>query len=571
MFSAADMARLTGIVAAETDADKALDQLSLAALDVTSSRNAMIALMNEERGTLELAHGHGADWDDEATRERIRVGTQKGEGIVAYVAATASSYLSGDVKSDPRYRDLFGTSVSEIAVPIRDRHGRIAAVLNVESDQRDQYGQEDLVACETIAGLVAIVLDHERLVRREEALVQIGQALGVAITGEELIERVLRVAGEVLRFQSCSIFLLDPEKGLFVLRGSISDLKERVGEVGYAPGEGITGWVCETGQSVRLGRPQSDPRWRGRYLELPNEEIAAFLAVPIDYRGRTIGVIRVLRRVTDNPYVDNTFTEEDERLLASIAKQVATGLENIRSVQKAIRIEQMAAWGELSAKSSHMIGNRVFALKGDVNELGHLLAEADLSREQLAEIQKSLALGLTRVEEILQDFRDFVTATQLALEPADLNAIVRQSVDEVFPRRGPVRLEYELGEGLPPVKVDQRKIRRAISELVENSLGFFETGRLRVATSRASDEQVRRSGLPASKNYLVIEVEDEGPGVDVERKELIFRPFYSSRVKGMGLGLSIVKGIVDAHGGTVYEDGREGQGARFLILLPAAA
>ena len=354
-----------------------------------------------------------------------------------------------------------------------------------------------------------------------------------------------------------------------MLRGSISDLRDRVGEVGYRPGEGITGWVCQTGESVRLAQPQTDPRWRGRYLEHPNEEIAGFLAVPILYRRRPIGVIRVLRRTTDNPHVDNSFTEDDERILASIAEQVASGLENIRALQKAIRTEQMAAWGELSAKSSHMIGNRVFALKGDVNELGHMLADAVLNREELLEVQKSLGVNVTRVEEILQDFRDFVTATQLAPEELDLNALVRESVDEIFPKRGPIRLEYDLESSLPPVMVDPRKLRRAISELVENSLNYFETGRLRVATRRSNASDAQRAGSKQG-SFLAIEIEDEGPGIDAERKDLIFRPFYSGRVKGMGLGLSIVKGIIDAHGGGVFEDGCEGLGAKFVMLVPVA-
>jgi len=70
--------------------------------------------------------------------------------------------------------------------------------------------------------------------------------------------------------------------------------------------------------------------------------------------------------------------------------------------------------------------------------------------------------------------------------------------------------------------------------------------------------------------FAEITIEDTGPGVEDEAKATIFQPFFSKRVKGMGLGLSIVKGIVDAHGGEVFEAGRLGHGARFVILLPVA-
>jgi signal transduction histidine kinase len=77
--------------------------------------------------------------------------------------------------------------------------------------------------------------------------------------------------------------------------------------------------------------------------------------------------------------------------------------------------------------------------------------------------------------------------------------------------------------------------------------------------------ETRRSHIA---RFAEIEIEDSGPGVEDEAKATIFQPFFSKRVKGMGLGLSIVKGIVDAHGGEVFESGRLGHGARFVILLP---
>ena len=331
----------------------------------------------------------------------------------------------------------------------------------------------------------------------------------------------------------------------------------------------MTGWVADSGQPVSLDDPQKDPRWRGKYVEFPSAEIAHFLAVPIESRGKSIGAIRVIRRVTDNPYLDNRFTESEQRVLQSIAEQVATGLENIRNVDAMLRSERMIAWGELSAKSSHMIGNRVFALKGDVNELEHLLAERDCNVEELRGLQKSLWTNVMRIEEILQDFRDFLTATVIVREVGDFNSVVEETVKEVFPRRSKVALDLDLAKGLPLVSMDEKKLRRAISELVENSLNYVEEGRLRVATSLLSPEERKRLRLSKDKRFVCLELEDTGPGVREEQKEAIFRPFYSNRVKGMGLGLSIVKGIIDAHGGRVFEAGEEGKGAKFVILLPA--
>jgi signal transduction histidine kinase len=339
-----------------------------------------------------------------------------------------------------------------------------------------------------------------------------------------------------------------------ILRGSIGSLSSQVGKLGYKIGEGFTGWVCATGQPILLDDPQSDPRWRGKWIEIPSVDIASFLAVPIQSRGKVLGVIRVLRRKTGNRLIDNRFTASDLRLLQSIAEQMAAGLENLRNFERIIRTERLAAWGELSAKSSHMIGNRVFALKGDINEFGHLLRTQD--SEGMTDVHLSLKTNLMRIEETLQDFRDFVTATQIHRMQIDVGSIVRETVDEVFPRRGFVRAEVEIAPHLL-ADVDPKRMRRAISELLENALNHVSEGWVRVVAD-----------LDDRRQAIRIIIEDSGAGVPADMKSVIFEPFHSGRAKGMGLGLSIVKGIVDAHGGEIVEEGLAGAGARFVIRLP---
>jgi signal transduction histidine kinase len=560
--------RLMGAVALEPNSERALDLLAKGALELTGSRHALIALMDDGLGCLEVRHGAGEEYDTRAKNEQLKVDASSEEGIVAFVAATGQAFQSGDVHREPRYKKLFGSTRSELAVPLCDRFGRIRGVLNAESDALDAYDEHHMAVCRAIGGIASLILERQEHADHEAALIEVGSAIDNALTEEELIDRVLHVAGEVLRFQACSVFLFDEAKEFYVLRGSHSRLRDQIGEVRYRPCEGCTGWVCAQGEPIRLEEPQKDPRWLGRFLEFPSEQIASFLAVPIVQRGKSIGAIRVIRRVSENKYLDTRFTPSDERILSAVADQVATGLENIRNLERIVRSERMIAWGELSAKSSHMIGNRVFALKGDINELSHLLSERQPDLDEIRELERSLAVNVLRIEEILQDFRDFVSATQLHREPTDLNQVVRETVEEVFPRRGPVELDLSLAQDLPPALADAKKLRRAVSELVENSLNYMETGRLRVATSRAVEPAGPDGQRLKGRSYLKIEVEDTGPGVDEASKARIFQPFYSGRVRGMGLGLSIVKGIVDAHGGEVFEEGQSGHGARFVILLP---
>lgn len=177
--------------------------------------------------------------------------------------------------------------------------------------------------------------------------------------------------------------------------------------------------------------------------------------------------------------------------------------------------------------------------------------------------------GVERLEEILREFRDFVVATQLTPTSCDINEVVREAASETFPKRSPVQLQLVLDDCLPAVLCDPKRIKRALSELIENALSFQpEGGSLRLTTFIVSPEARTAQRLGQGRAYVGIECADSGPGVPGDQKERIFLPFHTTRAKGMGLGLSIVKGIVEAHQGLVRETGSQGKGATFTVFLP---
>jgi signal transduction histidine kinase len=149
-----------------------------------------------------------------------------------------------------------------------------------------------------------------------------------------------------------------------------------------------------------------------------------------------------------------------------------------------------------------------------------------------------------------------------------VNGLIRETADEVFPKQSKVGLKLELSDDVPQVLADGKKLRRAFSELIENSLNYVEEGELKISSRVVDKSEHMETRVSHTSQFVELAIEDTGPGVDKDAKSTIFQPFFSGRVKGMGLGLSIVKGIVDAHGGEVFESGRLGHGARFVILLP---
>ena len=546
------------------------------ALHAAGGLRAFVARIEPETGAFVVIETAGAGWTEENRRIRLQPHNVSQRGITGYAAITGEAYLSPDVSRDPHYIPSFDDVRSEIAVPFFDADERIRGVVNVESDRYDAFDSRHVTLLTTVANIIGIGLAFEEYRDRERILVKIGLDLAATTEVETLTERVIEVATRVLRCEGCSVFLWDDATQTLILRGTRGQLKDRINEAFYKLGEGLTGTVAQTGETIRLKDPRDDPRWRGRYTEMRPNEWGAILAVPILAHARILGVMRVSRPLQVPAWHQAQFTEDDERTLQTIGAQLGTALENARVSKQLIRTERMAAWGELSAKSAHMIGNRAFAIKGDLNELKYLLAQAakkpSASPDLLPEIGalvESVERGIFRLEDILREFRDFVMATQLTPRLLDINELTRETVTEIFPKRGAVLLEEGYAPNLPPALCDADKMKRALSELIENAVSFMPNGgTLKVSTQLvAAGQGPKGVRLAQGKSYVRLTFADTGPGVPPELKDKIFTPFYTSRVKGMGLGLSIVKGIIDAHHGVLRETGEPGSGANFEIYL----
>jgi two-component system sensor histidine kinase HydH len=581
------LARLSREAVGSGTSRELLTRYAEEAVAATGAARGFVALADFDAGGLVLVATAGEGWSDAARRDRLQ--DRDGPGtITSRVAATGRTLLLGDITRDaPDYRPYFPDIRSVMAVPIAlALEERVRGVINLETPRVEAFGADDEAFVSALADRVALRLAHDDLYAREAALVQMGRELSAAPNLDALVQRVVAIADEILRFEDCSLFFRDPVTQRFVLAATRGGaLASQVLTASYAPGEGLTGWVAEQGEPVRIRSLRDDPRWKGRYLEMEAGEIGAFLAVPIKSASAgVVGVLRVLRRETTSPWFPNDFTPADQEVLQTIASLVGTAVDNSRLTDRLLQSERMAAWGEMSAMSSHMIGNRVFAVKGDLNELEYVLGTGEPD-ETLSQVKRShvsplvigIKQGLFRLEELLAEFRDFVRATALSPVALDANALVREVLNETFPKRCGVELQTDLTEDTLSLSADLQKLKRALSEIVENAISFQENGGMLQVVSRrirpgdplpTALAGLERAGGKATTDWAILTFADKGPGVPERDKERIFHPFVTTRARGMGLGLAIVKGIIEAHHGGIAEVGAPGEGARFLIALP---
>jgi two-component system, NtrC family, sensor kinase len=172
----------------------------------------------------------------------------------------------------------------------------------------------------------------------------------------------------------------------------------------------------------------------------------------------------------------------------------------------------------------------------------------------------------TRVGRIVSDLLAFSRRSKPQRTLADLNKIVRSTLSLVSHKLklGNVEVELDLKDDLPPVSCDSSQMQQVVLNLLINAAEATQghgSGRVNIRTAVA----------PAG-NAVLLQVRDDGEGISPENLPKIFTPFFTTKPegKGVGLGLAVLYGIVEAHGGDVEVESKAGEGATFTVTLPLA-
>jgi signal transduction histidine kinase len=221
------------------------------------------------------------------------------------------------------------------------------------------------------------------------------------------------------------------------------------------------------------------------------------------------------------------------------------------------RRQRLATLGNMAAGVSHEIRNPLNAISMGLQRLG---AEFRPTGEP-AEYDRVLALVGGEVRRLNGLVEEFLTlARPLVLKPERLR--IGDLVDEIFAlidteaRRLGVRLQRRVPDDLPPVTADRDRLKQVLLNLARNALEAMPGG-----------GTLRLDAL-ASPRALTLAVTDSGSGIPPEVQARLFEPYYTTKARGLGLGLAIARQIVEAHGGAIEVEPAEGGGSRFRITLP---
>lgn len=218
--------------------------------------------------------------------------------------------------------------------------------------------------------------------------------------------------------------------------------------------------------------------------------------------------------------------------------------------QQALEQRHLAALGQLSAVMAHEIRNPLASLKGHAQLLEEVLEGK--ARDKAGRV----VLEAVRLEALTTALLDYAGTGELHREALSPETVVRRAIEEVAARRG-VTATLTLSGAPGRAWLDPVRFTQLVGNLVDNAAQATPEG--------AAPPEVL---LGRADEQLLLVVTDHGPGIPPELEARLFEPFFTTRLQGTGLGLAVVKRVVDLHGGTVAVDGRPERGARFTVCLP---
>lgn len=400
-----------------------------------------------------------------------------------------------------------------------------------------------------------------------ERVVKVSQILNTVLTLEPLLQIIIQAATELINTDSCSIMLIDKNTGELRFAEATGGVSDAMREISIPLDDSIAGLIVQADKPVLVRDAQNDPRWNPEIDQALNFETKSILGAPLKVRDQVIGVLEIV-----NKRSDDGFSQDDIQIATTLASQAAIALENARlldELQKAYRelseIDQIKtdfvsiAAHELRTPLAVILGYATFlrenvkgqqaneqldnvvnsamhlrTLIGDMINLHHVQANKVILDRSVFSLRQLLL-------EVLQEFYELAKGKQLTL------------TKRFLPDNDPLNID-----------ADKQKIYLAFANLISNAVKFTEEGG-RVHLN------VELKGYKYHVNII-----DTGIGIAEEQQERIFDQFHqvepslTRKYQGMGLGLSITKGMIEVHEGRIWVQSVVGKGSNFNVVLPSA-
>jgi signal transduction histidine kinase len=415
------------------------------------------------------------------------------------------------------------------------------------------------------------------LTRRTEIL-KAAMAVGDSITSQleirDVLQAVVEQATVLMKAKISSLMLVDEKSNQLILEAVYGSTPEYIEKPNLDIENTLLGRVVRTGRPLRVRDVRTCPAYTHREMA-KTEGLVSLLSVPLKWRETSMGVLNVY---SASPY---RYTRDNVYLLSMLASQAAIAIQNARTVSRSQKLEEQiheldkfSVVGELAAGIAHEIRNPLAAVRMLVDSWETV---DDNQREDLSVISKQLETINRCVTQLLEAARP----RPPEFEAVDLGSEIETTLQalRVRLRDQDIRTHVRIPEDLPRLRADPSRFRQMQMNLMINSLNaigrsgdMYCEGR---TASRSEFEDLPGSTLVppaeggASVGVLFVYSDNAGGLPHAEVAEA-FEPFHSRTSGGFGLGLSVVKRIVEEHGAGLKVHNRSGEGLSYFVLFDSA-
>lgn len=310
---------------------------------------------------------------------------------------------------------------------------------------------------------------------------------------------------------------------------------------------------------VREEMARREPIGVRQHLDAELNQRKVVLCVPMILDGRLVGLIGLGEKLNRE-----MFFVSDLRVLGTLATEVALAVKYRRMEDEVFRKNRLVELGTIAAGVAHEIRNPLASIK----TFAQLMPERMDDPEFKNEFSKLVLKDVDRITKVIESMLAFARPAQVNFQEQPSNDLVEEAVLLVQSRLKAKRIELTRAfHGNPVVNVDKHQMLQVLVNLLSNAADALqERGKIRVATG-VSQLDVADGGN-GNRDFAVIEVSDNGPGIPASVRSRLFDPFFTTKKEGTGLGLSISQKIVRDHGGAIAVSSVEGKGTTFRVSLP---
>ena len=236
----------------------------------------------------------------------------------------------------------------------------------------------------------------------------------------------------------------------------------------------------------------------------------------------------------------------------------------IEDITELARMQRFAAWREVARRIAHEIKNPLTPIKLSAQRLERKFSEA-VSDPAFAQCTGLIVREVERMQNMVAEFSSFASLPEVSLKPGSVTPLLEEVVAMFRASHSGIQWHTEIPAQLPDIRLDPEALHRALLNVLSNAAEALEEAN---PPRGEGGHVIVRSALITPGGPLVVEVEDNGPGLPDEDASHLFEPYYSRKHGGTGLGLAIVRSIIQDHGATVCASGAPGGGTIIRMEFP---